>query len=150
MTLPNPVQPTPPRVTEGVSPLPAPVPTTSPTATPAGSAPSTPIAVQHHLPPVPEESSFESNGSHPPVVPPPRYNLRSNRERGGTWKDGPAKDRAIPHHKGRWETGLTCLLALPQFAFQSVHDWSQPPPFISNIGPSVKSRQPVNEFVAPT
>jgi hypothetical protein len=37
-------------------------------------------------------------------------------------------------------------LALPQFAFTSVHNWSQPPPFISNIGPSLASRQPTNRI----
>jgi hypothetical protein len=38
------------------------------------------------------------------------------------------------------------LLALLQFVFQSIHSWSQPPPFILNIGPSVESRQPTNQI----
>jgi hypothetical protein len=38
------------------------------------------------------------------------------------------------------------LLAIPQFAFNSIQFWSQPPPFISNVGPSVASRQSANRI----
>ncbi|KAL3774645.1 hypothetical protein ACHAWO_008311 [Cyclotella atomus] len=60
-----------------------------------------------------------------------RYPSRSNV---GNWKDGPRKDDVLKEHKGKWKTGLMCLLTLPAFALSAVRDWGQPPPGVTNIG----------------
>ncbi|KAL7460199.1 hypothetical protein ACHAXS_000662 [Conticribra weissflogii] len=47
--------------------------------------------------------------------------------RHGDWKDGPVRDRNIPHHKGMWKTASNYLLA-----FSAAKIVGQPPPMISN------------------
>jgi hypothetical protein len=54
------------------------------------------------------------------------------RDRGGTWKDGPALDCRYTH--GQWKTGFTCLLALPQHALALASSWAQHTPATANVG----------------
>lgn len=60
-----------------------------------------------------------------------RYPRRSTT---GDWKNGPARDRILQEHHGKWKTGLTCLLALPMYALSAARDWGQPPAGVTNIG----------------
>jgi transposase InsO family protein len=60
-----------------------------------------------------------------------RYPRRSNK---GDWKDGPARNKGLKEHAGKWKTGLTCFLALPMFAMSAVREWGHPPPAVTNVG----------------
>jgi hypothetical protein len=101
---------------------------------PEGVEPSQPGACNVPLPATSQPTTFEestqADGEDAPIS---RY---PHRQVVGNWKDGPARNRGLKEHEGKWKTGLLCFLALPMFALSVVKDWGQPPPAVTNIGAS--------------
>jgi hypothetical protein len=85
-----------------------------------------------HTPLSPLVPADSEGGAHVPLLNPSPAPSFPSRHHGGTWKDGSALDRRYTH--GQWNTGFTCLLALPQYALALAPSWAQLPPAIANVG----------------
>ena len=120
----------PPLAPEGVSPT---TPPALPQA-PEGVPPDTSVSVPSVASDLDDTSGVPVQDPLPPPAPdgPPVSRRFPSRDRGGTWKDGPALDRWYTH--GQWKTGFTCLLSLPQYALSIASSWGQPPPAVANMG----------------
>jgi hypothetical protein len=102
-----------------------PVPEGDASATPP---PTQPAPTNAAIPPTPEP---EFDAERDDKEESRRYPSQSNV---GNWKDGPRKDDVLKEHKGKWKTGLMCLLTLSAFALSAVRDWGQPPPGVNLFG----------------